>query len=434
MTTTAALRSADLLAADPLLPARDDLFDTAWVCRRLRTIDPAGRTFEPGRLVRAKYRIGESVRAVHEIVVDGRPTIVTGRTFPNGGGTAARRSPDALHDTVHGTVWWIFPDDRRLVGAAAVMDADRTLASRLGVTAWTSSAVAELAPERSLTVRADDAAGRVVAYVKLYAPGTVDVGRFAARYDAARAALQPLPTVSVPRVIGSTDTAIAITPVPGVPWTGLGRAHALAMLGALGEAIARFHTIEQGGLAGRFARLQVPRVVHSAELVALARPELAPALLEIADVLSGGPPADDEHVLLHGDCHPRNSLIDGDRLGLIDLDQAGVGSPACDIASLIARVRHGVVLGQATAGHAAALEHAFLDGYARHRSLPSEESIRWHVVAAYVAERAIRAVNRVNLPALAGLDGLVTIALDAARALPTRRPPSRPTRPEHRSP
>lgn len=425
MTIVAPLRSADLLAADPVLPQRDAQFDTAWVCGRLELLAADGRRFEPGRLVRAKYRIGESVRAVHEVTIDGRPAIVTGRTFPNGGAKAARLSPDALYDTEHETVWWTFPDDRRLVGAAEVMDVDAALAEQLSVPTWSMSTVAEYAPERSLTVRADDMSARVVAYVKLYAPGTVDLDRFVARYDAAREALAPLGSVAVPMVIGRTDAAIAITPMPGAPWTTLDAAHARTMLTRLGEAIALFHTVDlerAEGLAGRFGRLQVPRVVHSAELVAEARPDLAPALHEIAAALAGGPPPGDDEVLLHGDCHPRNSLIDGDRLALIDLDQAGIGSPACDIASLIARVRHGVVLGQTTFGEAVAMEAAFLDGYARHRALPSEASIRWHVAAAYMAERAIRAVNRVNLPALASLDQLVGLALDTVPTLQERDP------------
>jgi aminoglycoside phosphotransferase (APT) family kinase protein len=409
----------DLLAPDPLLPHRDDHLATEWVCRRLSAL--TGRPFEPVRLVRAKYRIGESVRAVHAVTIDGAPATVSGRTFPNGGTKAARQSPDALYDTEHETVWWTFPDDRRLVGVPDVIDADPHLARVLGIDGWTTSTVAEYAPERSLTVRADGAAQQVLAYVKLYAPGTVDVARFAERYRRARPALAALPGVVVPEVLGATDAAIAISPMPGAPWTTLAADRVCPMLTRLGEAIAHFHTIDPAGVAAPFGRMQVPRVVHSAELVARARPDLADALDEIATCLAGGPPAGDPTVLLHGDCHPRNSLIDGDRLALIDLDQAGAGAPACDVASLIARLRHGAVLGETTRDEASAREQAFLAGYTRHRELPSPASLRWHVAAAYMAERAIRAVNRVNVPALASLDRLVALALDEARRLDDRR-------------
>ena len=41
-------------------------------------------------------------------------------------------------------------------------------------------------------------------------------------------------------------------------------------------------------------------------------------------------------VLVHGDLHLKNALLAGDRLSLLDLDQAGVGHPAADLGSLLA--------------------------------------------------------------------------------------------------
>ena len=400
-----------LLALDTALPTRDQHLDTDWVCRRLAELTP-GVAVEPGRLVRSKYRIGESLRVVHQVVRDGIPTTVTGRVFPDGAAAVARTSPDAQHDPAHDTVWWTFPADRKLRGVEDVVHASPYLADDLGLPTWATSEVAEYAPERSLTVRADDHAGRVIAYVKLYAAGSVDVGRFAARYERAGAALRNAPLVAVPRVIGRTDTAIAISPMPGVTWTRA-RGDAAVVLGLLGAAIAHFHDTPGDGLAAPFGRLQVPRVVHSAELVGDARPELAPALRLVADRLAAGPPPGDQQVLLHGDCHPKNSLVDGDRLALIDLDQAGIGSAACDLASLLARLHHGAILGETGAAEADRLAAAFLEGYDTVRALPPAASLRWHYAAALVAERAIRAVNRVNLRSLARLDELVALAVDA---------------------
>ncbi len=400
------------LAADPVLPSRDEHLDTAWVCRRLGELSP-GVVFEPVRRVRAKYRIGESLRVLHEVWRDGVAVTITGRVFPGGASSVAHRSPAATLDPVHDTVWWTFPDDRKLRRVAAVMQADPSLAAGLGVPGWAGSTVAEYAPERSLTVRAHDSGGAPVAYVKLYATGSVDVARFAARYARAGRTLAGNPRLSVPRVLGHTDDAIAITPMPGDTWTRAG-GDASAVLQLLGAAIARFHGTPSGGLAQSFGRLQVPRVVHSAELVAAGRPELAGRLAVIADRLAGGPPAGDPMVLLHGDCHPKNSLVDGDRLALIDLDQAGLGSPACDLASLLARLHHGAILGESSSADADRMGAAFLAGYSSVRPLPSAASLRWHYTAALVAERAIRAVNRVNVRALQRLDALVELALESS--------------------
>ncbi|MFN0090301.1 MAG: phosphotransferase enzyme family protein [Acidimicrobiales bacterium] len=364
-------------------------------------------------LVRSKYRIGESLRVVHRIMRDGVPATVTGRVFPGGTAAVAVRSPAALRDTAHDSVWWTFPDDRKLCGVEAVMQADPNLAQNLGVPAWASSEVAEYAPERSLTVRAEDHDGGVVAYVKLYAAHSVDVDRFAARYERVGQALAAAPLVSVPRVLGRSDTAIAISGMAGVMWNRA-EGDAVAILAGLGSAIAHFHGTPPDRLAGPFGRLHVPRVLHSAELVAVARPELAASLQLIAHRLAAGPPAGDPAVLLHGDCHPKNCLVDGERLALIDLDQAGIGSAACDLASLLAGLHHSAILGETDAAQADRLGAAFLDGYAAVRALPGAASLRWHYVAALVAERCIRSVNRVNLRSLERLDALVQLAVHAS--------------------
>ena len=56
---------------------------------------------------------------------------------------------------------------------------------------WATSEVVEYAPERSVTLRAAAADGTSVAYVKAYAPGTVDVAELALRYDAVAVGARP---------------------------------------------------------------------------------------------------------------------------------------------------------------------------------------------------------------------------------------------------
>lgn len=412
------------LAHDPALPRRDDYLDpvraTAAYARS------AGIVATPIRLVRSKYRIGESLRVVHRIVVDGRHETVTARMFPDRARadaafrSAVDRAERAGHhdgvtfDPTAGAVWWRFPADRKIAGAGTILHPTTELATSLGLASWRQSTVAEYAPERSLTVRADGPGGRAVGYVKLYAPGTVDVAEYAARYDAAAARLAACTgSVVVPGVLGCDADLLALAAMPGDHWHQLAPHHLPGVMHDLGGAIAHFHTtpaVADGRpLAGPFGRLRADRVVHSAELVARARPDVASRILRIAERLAAGPPADEAPVLLHGDCHPKNSLVDGERLVLIDLDQAGVGSSAADIASLLARLHHGVITGQHDLATADRLGDAFLEGYRRVGRLPSRDSLRWHLAAALVAERAIRAVNRVHPVALAALPDLVDL-------------------------
>jgi len=68
--------------------------------------------------------------------------------------------------------------------------------------------------------------------------------------------------------------------------------------------------------------------------------------------------------LIHADMHPGNILIDGDRLTVIDFDDAGFGWHQYDIAVVLTYWQ--------TKPNAAEIERAFLDGYRAIRPLPDD--------------------------------------------------------------
>ncbi|WP_428668309.1 phosphotransferase enzyme family protein [Reyranella sp.] len=68
--------------------------------------------------------------------------------------------------------------------------------------------------------------------------------------------------------------------------------------------------------------------------------------------------------LIHADMHPGNILIDGDRLTVIDFDDAGFGWHQYDIAVVLTYWQ--------TKPNAAEIERAFLDGYRAVRPLPDD--------------------------------------------------------------
>lgn len=387
-----------LLAADPALPERDALLDPARVAARLGV--------ERCRLVRAKYRIGESLRVVYRIPgcsEAGAGALVSARAVPGPGG---------------GARWWTFPDDRRLRGVEELLRPPAAVAAlaRAGGR-WVASEVAEYAPERSLTLRAVDAGGGTVAYAKTYAPGTVDVAALARRYDAVAAGLAAtgLPVRS-PRALGRSGPRhlLVLEAMPGERWADVEGGAPAPVLHRLGQAVAAVHTLPPPAGLRSFGRLAVPRVVHSGELVAAARPDVAGPLAAVTTALAGAVPAGGA-VLLHGDCHPKNALVGTDGLALVDLDQAGTGPAAADAGSLLARLRLAVVLGDEDAATVARLAGAFLDGYESVRPLPPEPALRWHTSAALVAEQAMRAVNRVRPRVLARLDAVVDAAAATLR-------------------
>jgi aminoglycoside phosphotransferase (APT) family kinase protein len=419
------------LAPDPALPARDLLLDPWAAAARLAPLIGSGGpvTVSDARLLRAKYRIGESLRVVLRITVEGAAHTVVARTFRDGASAAAHVRALTLavptgplrpvvHDPGIDTVWWTVPNDRRLRALPALLSPSSGMAGLTGAAgAWTASELVELAPERSATARALDPAGRTLAFAKVYAPGTMDLAALALRYDLAAGALAGAGGVAAPRPLAYSEAhdLLLLEAMPGRRWDELGAGELAPALRLLGRAIATLHRVDPAGcVSAPFGRLRIRRVVNSAGLVGRALPAHAGAAARIARRLAGSAPVPAAAVLLHGDCHPKNALAGDGGLALIDLDQGALGDPAADIGSLIARLRHGALLTGDDPTSAAGAAEEFLAGYAAVRALPGAASLGWHTAAALVAERAIRAVNRVHP---AALDAMGELLDDAGRVL-----------------
>ena len=160
-----------------------------------------------------------------------------------------------------------------------------------------------------------------------------------------------------------------------------------------------------------YRQLHTSRIRNSARLVGMARPELARVLHDFAVELLARYPVLDDMRFLRGDCHTKNALAGADALALIDLDQAAVGPAAADIGSLLARLRMGTIVGERSAEAECALRQMFLSGYGLVAPLPSPAVLNWYTAATMLVERAIRAVNRVQVEALDHLDEVVNGAV-----------------------
>ena len=425
------------LAPDPALPARDDLFDPALVADLLSESLGDGRLkVSSAELVRVKYRIGESLRVLYRLDVAGRTHLVAGRMFTRGRSAEAHRKavrnalpsdgpwsnglrPTAL-DLRRDTVWWCFPNDRRLVGLDALLDPARLPATlRDAAGEWSTSAVVQYAPERCVTMQALDPANQTLAFVKCYAPGTQDLARLTARYDFFASRFRNAdPTLRSPRPLAHSCERhlLLLEPMPGQSWLDLDQAAAIEALRRLGRAIAVVHETPLDGASDigmqQFSRLDLARVTRSGELISQARPDVASAATALTSRLTSDLPARQEEVMLHGDCHPGNVVVTDEGLSLIDFDQAGIGSAAADIGSLMARLNYGSILRERDPATATGMTNAFLEGYAQVRALPDDRTLRWHVAAALLVERGVRAVNRLRHTGLAKLERVVGTAHD----------------------
>jgi aminoglycoside phosphotransferase (APT) family kinase protein len=176
-----------------------------------------------------------------------------------------------------------------------------------------------------------------------------------------------------------------------------------------GAALAALHSLPAVTDLPRFTRLGPDRHGPAAELVGRARPDVAVAAARLAGELAGAAPGRGETVVVHGDVHPKNGLLQGRRIALIDLDQTGLGTAAMDLGSALAGLRYRALVDD-EAARGERVRAALLDGYASARELPGRTDLDWHVAAALLSERALRAVNRVREDGLAHLGAVLADA------------------------
>lgn len=135
-----------------------------------------------------------------------------------------------------------------------------------------------------------------------------------------------------------------------------------------------------------------------AQLLGIVEPAWLDALLGIAGALQTkcARIAEQPQATLHGDLHPRNILVDGEHLALIDLDSVRRGPAPIDLGSWVADTLYRAEL--AGAPRAAALQsaRAFVAAYAAASgSAVCERQLAWSTAYALLCQRAWRCV--VNL-------------------------------------
>jgi hypothetical protein len=420
-------RGAPGLALDPRVPGRDALLDARGMTARLSHLlgeDGPVRIsrYERGRV---KYRAGDSLRVVHELCVAGSRCLVASRTFPDGrsqgvyeravaDATAAGPLRGVAHDPELETVFWAFPNDRKIANLAA-LEAATALVSGLTGRRVSRTALAAYAPEQCATAACLDAAtGRPVAYAKLYAsPGeAAHAHRVHTLFSERLGSLNP--GLRLPAVLGyaAAERMLVVEALPGRHVDTIRGSDRLGAMRSFGTALAVFHDLAGSDDAlPAFERLQPARQRAAADIIAAARPDVAATAHRLAAGLADRPPvAGAPPVGLHGDVHLKNALIAEERVSLIDLDDAGLGPAAADIGSAIAMLRYQALLTGDTR-RVRVFQQALLDGYRTRRRPPAMEELRWHIAAALLSERALRAVTRVRLDGLALLPAVLDDAL-----------------------
>lgn len=414
------------LAADPVMPRRDDLLDDQNMAGRLGTLlEPAwgdGLARECTR-IRAKYRPGESLRATYRVGNGTSSLLVSGRMFREGAavGQFARAQKAAvdqggdpgsvLLDDETSTVFWVFPQDRKLRGLGELTTPPPELRMVFG-RPWVRSELMAYTPEKAATVRCADDAGRAVGFAKVQAGD--EGGRSVATLRAAGQDVTDHGALGLPRAVGYLpERHMALfTVAPGRPLNQLDRAAVPEAMEALGAALSVLHGQSTQGFAP-FRRLDPDRVADAGRLVGTARPDLATLCEDLVGALLASPPPSRPKVLLHGDLHPKNVLVHEAGVSLVDLDQAGAGPAAAELGGTLARLwcpRPGDAISGDTAAAAA---EALLNSYERR---PTHQELLWYAAAALLVERAVRAISRLDVAGIADLERVLATALRWAAA------------------
>ena len=408
-------QSTPMLAVDPAFPQRDVLLDEGVMKDYLaRLIAREGKFgVEDCERLRTKYRVGASLRVLYELSGFGETYRIAARVFPRS--SRARKAPASareIHAAELNSTFWIFPEDRKIKNLSVLEKIPAELQEIEG-RRWVGSRVAGHAPEKSVTAQCVGENDEVLAYAKIYAG---DEGRqvFDTYAHLEKSLAKTSGNLHVSRAIAYSEVhhLLLLEAVSGLSLAAMRRTQRETAFFRLGKALKMLHRIPPPASLPRSTRFNPEALTQTAATISLARPDVAALVERLAHqlrarhkTLGAG-----ETVFLHGDLHPKNILLDGERLWMLDLDQAMAGPAAVDLGSVIAGFYCDACTGSLTWPQASALRRAFLAGYGRLAERTTRESLRWHTAAALLHERALRAVTRIRTAVLQKLPELLLAA------------------------
>jgi Ser/Thr protein kinase RdoA (MazF antagonist) len=414
--------AAALLAFDPALPQRDDLLAVNTMRDRFSVILAGGTSSRIASVAvaRVNYSAGRTLRAVYRVDVDGVMRTIAARMF-----TDAAKSEDVYHrslrhsapiaslrgvahDASVRSVFWIFPNDRKIGSLDAAM---RPSLLARAIHARSSTRLVAYAPEKAATFIRETADGRPIAYLKVTADD--QALRDGHTYRGLRTMLDPSDAalrLPAPLAFSRRRRTLWLEAIEGRRVAAsLGDDVEITDLERLGAAVAVFHRLAAPA-APHFDRFSPPHLAADAAMIEAVRPDIGAAVNSLAARLTAAAVSDADCACLHGDLHPKNAIACADRMALIDVESVAIGPAAADLGSLLAGLVYRRETQRLSPGACRARVHAFLTGYAARRRLPSSTSLAWHTAAALFRERAARAVTRIRPLGLESMPALLSAA------------------------
>ena len=207
----------------------------------------------------------------------------------------------------------------------------RSVSARAAGSSGSNRCSCATAPACSATAQLLDAEGQVSGYAKAY--GDRDTLEVAEHYNRVAGSMTMLDAVRTPRALGwaRPDRIVVLEPMPGRPWTQLPVDVQPVAMRQLGAALANVHSLPTSFGRGPLQRYRPERIVHSADLVGLARDDVAADVRHLGDRLADEPPGRAPVVNLHGDLRSENVLFQGDEVHIVHIDRGGSGPAAVDL-------------------------------------------------------------------------------------------------------
>jgi aminoglycoside phosphotransferase (APT) family kinase protein len=335
----------ELVARDPALPALAILLDPSLLVDELTRLYPGLEITDPS-IFYLRYKPRTSCLAGYRVMIGGVETLLNlyarrqdafdkvakhlERTSVAGPLGQGRIAIAELAMTIA-----TFPNDNRLSAIKLLDDEKRVkrLLGRLRLKETIGFEHLRYRPERRLVCKAFCADG-TEAVVKFYRASDYQLAATNAKSFGSHGSLQ------VPTMIGCLmrSSAVASSWIAGgpvLPTQSVGR--------RIGEALAFLHAQQPQGLVTRSRTDQARAVSKMAKDLAALWPALGKQAREVSDGLSRALITENApHVAIHGDFHLEQLIDAGDRIGIVDLDEARYGAAAWDLGNIIGHMQvHG---------------------------------------------------------------------------------------------
>lgn len=380
---------------------------------------------KPGKSLVISYRLANRTH------LSAASCHVTGRLCPPGTASQefeaqCRQRPDLaagalrfLHEPA--MLIWAFPYDRKLIHLPALLDS-KSSTSRIGTPDLTGdyrvqsveSEVLHYLPERSCMIRYRISVANCDHPLRLYAKNYAgDSGGEV--FDVMRQMNGQFAWGAKALAYDAQTRTLWQSHFPGTPlcWADLQTAGGLALAERIGRCVAAFHACAID-TPRRFGQSDIDdALAATVGLASPTQPELVKPIKRLVDDLLTQAPDLPKPALaaLHHDLKLNNFLIDGDRLGLIDLDCVCLGDPLADLASLIANFYlHGLREGDAIK-QVHPLVNRLVNSYLKHsaHAVPLS-ALRWQVAAALIHEVTRRSLRQMDALRIARIQNYLALS------------------------